>query len=784
MLASLLAALTIATAPIDTVRVVLVATTDVHGHVTAWDYLENAPWPGGLSRAASVIDSLRDRYPGQVVLVDAGDALQGDPYAAYYGRVAPRDPHPVIDVMNLLGYDVATPGDHDFDFGLARFYRFIAGSAFPWVSANLRVLPEDTLMVAPYVVIQRNGARIAIAGFLTSGAMVTQRDHFRGRARVEPIETVVGPMLREMRKDADLTVLLVHSGMGGRAGYDTTGIGDENVAGALATGALRPDLVVVGHSHESLTDTEIGGVHFVQPEADGRGLSVVHITLVSRNDRLVPISIRGEAVSLANVPPSPRVQRRMAETRATVVGWTTKGVAEAPRPLSLAGARVEDSPLLRLVNLAQRRASGAQLSAASVPDLRAGFDAGEITLGEIFRLVPNEYTLRAVKISGADLRAYLEWAARYFFVDSTGRVAQNKYQPGQNFDVIAGASYTLDLEQPVGARVTRLAVRGRAVAPTDSFTLALSSYRQQGGGNFAMLARAPVVYDKGESIRDLVETEIERRRQVRAEDLGGSDWQLASNETGRRARALFLRDDVAASAPVAEGPPARVLPVTPTRAELQARDSIQRERDREEALAAVVIATLRLPAPRDGPLPWMMADAYRNALRADVAVVALTEPAADLPAGPLTRAIIEAAASPEDRLLSVRLTGAELFSLLENILGTDPRCCAISGVRVEYDPRAGRWNRVREARFQGGGKLDRKKSYTVALSSRLIEHDANFPLADSDCRPDKGCRVPGELRRWTVVRSELSPADALREYLRRLPQPVKPSEDIRLQPRQ
>ncbi len=783
MLASLLAALTLASAPTDTVRLVLVATTDVHGHATAWDYLQNAPWPGGLSRAATVIDSLRDRYPGQVVLVDAGDALQGDAFAAYFGRVAPQDPHPIIDVMNLLGYDAATPGDHDFDFGLPTFNRFIAGSTFPWVSANLRVLPEDTLMVAPYVVVQRNGARIAIAGFLTAGASVTQRDHFRGLARVEPMDGLVGPMLREMRKDADLTVLLVHSGMSGRASYDTSGVGDEHVAGGLATGATRPDLVVVGHSHESLADAEIGGVHFVQPEAEGRGLAVVHITLVTRDDRLVPVRIHAEAVSLADVPSSPRVQRRIAEAQATVVGWASKGIAEASRRMSLAGARVEDTPLLRLVNQAQRRASGAQLSAASAPDLRAGLEAGEITLGEVFRLVPNEYTLRAVKISGADLHDYLELAARYFFVDSSGKVAPNKFQPGANFDVVAGASYTLDLDQPAGARITRLEVRGRPVAPTDSFTLALSSYRQQGGGNFPMLARAPVVYDKGQSIRDLVQAEIERRHLLRPEDFTGSDWQLAPNERGRRARALFLRDEAPAAAPVAEGPPPRVLPVTPSRAELQARDSLQRERDRQEALASATLATLRLPALRGGALPRLLADAYRNFLRSDVAVVARSEPAADLPSGPLTRALIEAAAPADAGLLTVKLTGAELLSLLENILGTDPRCCELSGLTVEFDPKAPRWNRVRRTRFIGGASLEKKRSYTVALSARLLEHDVEFPLAASDCRPDQGCQVPGELRRWTVIRSEQSPADALRDYLRRLPQPVTPPEDQRLQPR-
>ena len=119
----LVAALALAAAPLqDTAHVVLVATTDLHGHITDWDYVADRPYAGGLPRVAAVVDSLRARYPGQVVLVDAGDVLQGDPFATYYARVAPAQPHPIIEALNLAGYDAATPGNHDFDWGLPFFF--------------------------------------------------------------------------------------------------------------------------------------------------------------------------------------------------------------------------------------------------------------------------------------------------------------------------------------------------------------------------------------------------------------------------------------------------------------------------------------------------------------------------------------------------------------------------------------------------------------------------------------------------------------------------------------
>ena len=121
----------LAGAPQDTAHVIVVATTDVHGRATAWDYVTGQAFPGGLVRVGTIVDSLRKRYPGQVVVVDAGDLLQGDPFAAYYARVAPRDPNPIIEAMNLVGYDVATLGNHDFNWGLPFLRRALTGAAFP-----------------------------------------------------------------------------------------------------------------------------------------------------------------------------------------------------------------------------------------------------------------------------------------------------------------------------------------------------------------------------------------------------------------------------------------------------------------------------------------------------------------------------------------------------------------------------------------------------------------------------------------------------------------------------
>jgi len=773
--------LALATAPADTVRVVLVATTDIHGYVTGWDYLQNAPWPGGLSRAVTVVDSLRQKYPGQVIVVDGGDALQGSAFAAYFGREVRRDPQPVIEAMNLMGYDAATPGDHDFDFGVENFQRSLAAAAFPWVSGNLRVLPADTLLFAPYVVVNRNGVRVAITGFTTPAVMVSDGDKLKGRMRVDRIGPQVETVLKEMRQDADVTVVLSHSGLDGPASYDTAGIGGEQVAARLAAGSLRPDVVVVGHSHREVVDSVISGVHFVQPLPEGRSLAVIHIAMIPRAGALVVARIRVERVPLEDVRPSERVQRRLLDPHRAVLGWVEARIGESERRMPLAAARVEDGPMMRFVHDVQRRATRADLSAAPVLDTHTGLDEGEITTGEVFRLYPVESTLRSIRITGAQLRAYLEQCARYFYADSTGLVATNRFYPPANYDVIGGAQYTIDLSRPMGSRVTRLEVRGRAVAPTDSFTLALASSRQLGLGGFAMLAAAPVVYDQGEYVRDLLMAEIRRRHTLLRTDYAGTDWSLAPADLARKARSIFVKDLATGPEPEAAAPAPLNLPMPPNVRELARRDSILRAEEKAAALARVTLATMKLPAePGAGRnLGRLVADAYRNALRADVAIVRHDEVGERLPAGALTAQEIAAALPGQNRVMTIAMTGADLEEVLEHAVEGAAPCCEVAGLTTEFDPRAKPMKRLGRIKLPGGKSLDRKRTYLVAVSQRLIDGEV-FTLGGTDCTPGGGCRNPGRLDRWKVQPADRPGSELLSEYLRRLPQPVTPPEDQRL----
>src|SRR4026209_1238524 len=139
-LSALLMALVLQASPSqapDSAHVVIVATTDVHGRVLGWDFVRDAVPPGGLSRVATALGTRMGRYPGIVVLVDAGDLLQGNPFATYFGRYDSRQPQPIVDALNTLQYDVVTPGNHDFDFGVDFLRRAAAQATYRYVSGNV-----------------------------------------------------------------------------------------------------------------------------------------------------------------------------------------------------------------------------------------------------------------------------------------------------------------------------------------------------------------------------------------------------------------------------------------------------------------------------------------------------------------------------------------------------------------------------------------------------------------------------------------------------------------------
>jgi 2',3'-cyclic-nucleotide 2'-phosphodiesterase (5'-nucleotidase family) len=526
---ALLAALTLAQArpAADTVTLVIAATTDVHGRVMDWDYERDTTAPLGLVRAATVLDSLRRAHPGRVLLFDAGDLIQGNPFGTYWARVGRWTDHPIVAALNAMQYTAAVPGNHEFNFGLPLMQRALGTARFPWVSANMINLATGRTVLPPWILLDVAGVRVGVTGATTPGVLVWDRPHVSGLLDFREVAEAVPPAVREMRQaGAELTILVAHAGLDGVSSYpESVAPREENVGEAIRrSGEL--DVVVIGHSHREIADSAVHGALVIQPRNWVQSLAVAEVRMVREAGRWRVATKHGRIIPLRDVPPLPALVEALRPAHEEVLRWVTRPLGTATEAMPAARSRLVDTPVIDFINHVQRAHTGAQLSSTAAFNPRGGIPRGPVTIGDLASIYPYDNTLRVIRISGADLRAYLEYATRFYRGIVNGRPVVNESIPGYNFDIISGADYELDLSRPMGERVVRLVVAGRPVAPADSLTLALNNYRQQGGGGFVMLSRAPVIYDRQESIRDLLADYVERAGTLRPSDFFVRNWLI------------------------------------------------------------------------------------------------------------------------------------------------------------------------------------------------------------------------------------------------------------------
>ena len=547
-------------APADPVELVVLSTTDVHGWLRGWSYYDGVPDSArGLARAATVIDSIRRDAPDRVILVDAGDLLQGNPLAYVAARVATDPPNPIIAAMNAMGYDAAAIGNHEFNYGLPYLRATVAQASFPFLSANAFDAGGARAFPA-WRMIDRAGVRVGIIGATTPGVMIWDRENVRGRLAMRDIVPEVRRAVGEARDaGADVIIVVLHSGLGGPSSYDTvsSGVPSENVSGRVAREVEGVDLVVFGHSHSRLADSTIGTTMLQQPKNWATEVGVARLVVERVGGRPRVTGRRGELIAVAGRADHRAVVSATAAAHARTTAYVSTPIGSTPVAWRADSARVRDTPIIDFILEVQRRAAGTQLASAAAFSLDASLEAGSITIAQLARLYPYDNTLRAVRISGRQLRAYLEHSAGYYRTFSESGAQPSLVDPsvpGYNFDIVSGAEYVTDLRRPPGSRITSLTVGGRPVADTDTFTLALNNYRQTGGGNYAMLAGAPVVHDRQEEIRQLMIDEVARRGTIRPEDYFTPNWRLEPAAAVARAYADQHRS-ASSGAPPSTGAP-------------------------------------------------------------------------------------------------------------------------------------------------------------------------------------------------------------------------------------
>lgn len=458
----------------------ILTTTDVHGHVMPQDTFTLRPENQGWAKLATLIRKAREGR-SDTVLVDCGDELQGEPLDYVRAVLHPDQPEPAIAIMSALGYSAMAVGNHEYNFGLPNLRAAEKQAAFPFLSANTLDTRTGRPAFKPYILYKVGPLTVAIVGFTTPWIPNWEEPANYAGLRFEDIVATAKTILPKLRskEKADLVIVAMHSGLGKADGR----VGDENAALRLAEQVPGIDAILTGHTHQPIV-TEHKGVPILQAAAWGKALGVLDLTLHKDRGRWAVTAHQAQLVKPEDATaPDPEVLALTADLRALTDRYLDTLATNLETDLDGRWGRMEPSSLVQLVQTAMRQATGAQLAAAACPSARIFIPRGATSVRQFYAIEPYEDHVAVIRVTGAQLKAYLEHAARSFTYSWRPELF-NPDIPGYDFDIVDGATYALDLSKPVGQRVVGLSVGGQPVKPDQAFTLALTTYRLRGGGGY------------------------------------------------------------------------------------------------------------------------------------------------------------------------------------------------------------------------------------------------------------------------------------------------------------
>ncbi len=607
----------------------LMETTDIHVHIWPYDYYsDRAVDTVGLARTAAHVADIRSEATN-ALLLDNGDFLQGNPmgdYIAYERGMKEGDMHPMIQAFNALGVDATTLGNHEFNYGLPFLMNSLAGLSAPVVSAN--VVKEmgasptaDTTLVRPYVILDReltDGAgethpiRIGIIGFVPPQIMNWDRKHLEGNVSARDIVLSAQAWVPQMKEEgADIIVALSHSGIG--AADWTEGMENASVPLAMVDGI---DAILTGHHHLVFPGPAYEGIAGVDAAAGtihgkpatmggfwGSHLGVVDLMLersgntwrvVGQASETRPISKRNEDRSITALVESDQdILNSVAKEHEETLAYVRRAVGKTAAPLHSYFALVADDPSVQIVSNAQEwyiseMMKGTPYEALPILSAAAPFKAGgrggpdyytDVPVGDVaiknvadLYLYPN--TVRAVKVTGAEVKDWLERSAGMFNQITPGQPDQvllNPDFPSYNFDVMDGVTYEIDLSEPskfdrdgnvvnAGAnRIRNLMYQGQPVTPDMEFVIATNNYRASGGGSFPGAKGDTIIFEGPDTNRDVIVRYIVEQGTV--DPKADGNWTFAPMpgttvlfDTGPAAQAYASDVPGVEIAPAGEGP--------------------------------------------------------------------------------------------------------------------------------------------------------------------------------------------------------------------------------------
>lgn len=516
----------------ETKKIAIIGTTDLHGHIFPINYFNGKEEKQGLAKIFTQVKEIRKNNKN-TILLDSGDLLQGTPLTDFYGKKNKNAVNPMIKAMNIMGYDALGIGNHEYDYGLDNLNKAVKDAGFSMLSSNTYYYGKNENVFKPYVIKNIDGIKVGIIGFTTPGVAIWSKNLVDKKYEFKDIVQTAKKFIPQLKKQVDIIIAVCHTGLQdekGLGGYsDNNGLPPENAGKALAQNFPEIDILLLGHTHTEIKEMFENGVLISQADKFGDMLSLVNVELEKKNNQWKIIKKSAETINVKDIEPDGELMQKLSVENKNTLDYVNSSIGQSSEELSSNSARIKDSAIVDLINYVQLQATGADISAASLFNDEAIIPKGKISIANVAGLYFYENTLFSIKVTGKQLKEYMEMSAMYYQgFDSSGNLIINKKVPGYNYDIFSGVDYKIDVTQTQGNRIKDLKFRRKEVKDSDSFTLALNSYRQSGGGGYDMLKGSQVVYTKQESIRDLIIDYIQKKGRISQIDFFKKNWEIIS----------------------------------------------------------------------------------------------------------------------------------------------------------------------------------------------------------------------------------------------------------------
>ena len=480
------------------IKIKILQTSDVHGAIFAHDFIDDKPAETSLAHVYSYLKQLRENDDCELILLDNGDNLQGQPTVYYYNYIDTADTHIISKTMNFMRYDAAGVGNHDIEAGHPVYDRVRGEYKFPLLCANA-VKPNGEPYFTPYVVFTRGGVKIAVLGLITPYIPHWLSENLWSGMTFEDMLESAHKWVKiiQEKEKPDILVGLFHSGCKSEGRYEAM---SENASLDIALQVPGFDVIFAGHDHSAHCKRYSVGkdsVWLLDPASNARYISEVDFTVIKDGNALKSKKIQARLTpvdSLGEASPDFAVFDRHFKT---VKDFVSKPVGTFTESMTAREAYFGSSAFIDFIHRIQLDVAKADISFAAPLSVDAEIGKGTIYVRDLFKLYRYENMLYAMELTGREVKDYLEFS--YGLWLNTMKSPNDRLlliqereangggyrfiNPSYNFDSAAGIIYEVDVSKPVGERIRIESMAdGEDFSMDKRYRVALNSYRGSGGG--------------------------------------------------------------------------------------------------------------------------------------------------------------------------------------------------------------------------------------------------------------------------------------------------------------